>query len=315
MSTAIQTTVNFLDGLAVTKIPEDQRVAEKFITVFNKVHGSRMGEMMYETEKYHFQKKLSENQELQKCSKVSLYGAFIDMAVQGLSLDPTKKLCYLVPSNVNIGTKENPQWEKRATLEISPYGELGLRQLAGQLDGAEEPVVVYEGDTFECGEKDGKKFVNYSMKTSHSEVVVGCFLKLLKKDGGYDYVWLLKADIARLMKYSDRKNKGNGDLSKANPLYTSGPGRQIDSGFLKAKTIKHAFKSYPKINIKGAYSQLEPVEETETIDYSLPAETSHQIAQSANGNTTPSAQDFSTSGNGSSDQNSESRITVDDDNY
>jgi len=315
MSTAIQTTVNFLDGLAVTKIPEDQRVAEKFITVFNKVHGSKMGEMIYETEKYHFQKNLSQNQELQKCSKVSLYGAFIDMAVQGLSLDPTKKLCYLVPANVNVGTRENPQWEKRANLEISPYGELGLRQLAGQLEGASEPIVVYKGDIFDCGERDGKKFVNYSMIASHTEEVIGCFLKLLKKDGGYDYTWLLKEDIARLMKYSDRKNKGNGDLSKANPLYTSGPGRQIDSGFLKAKTIKHSFKAYPKINIKGAYSRLEATEEEGAIDYALPAEPSHQIAQSSNGNGTHNAQDLSSTTNGSSDQNSESRITVDDDNY
>lgn len=296
MSTAIQTTVNFLETLPAIKIAEDQRVAEKFISVFNKVHGSKHGEMIYETEKYHFMKKLSANQELQKCSKASLYGAFIDMAVQGLSLDPTKNLAYLVPSNVNVGTRENPIWEKRATLEISPYGELGLRQKNGQLEGAEEPVVVYDGDTFECGERDGKKFVNYSLKVDHKEIVIGCFLKLLKKEGGYDYVWLLKSDITRLMKYSDKKNKGNGDLAKANPLYTSGPGNQIDSGFLKAKTIKHAFKAYPKINIKGSYSRLEESEDNDNIDYSIgePAPASHQIAQNGNDHSNGNSQSYST---------------------
>ncbi|MBK7883033.1 MAG: recombinase RecT [Chitinophagaceae bacterium] len=54
---------------------------------------------------------IQENAKLAECSKLSLYGCFLDVAVNGLSFDPTMKHVYLVPYNVKkviiTGKKEH----------------------------------------------------------------------------------------------------------------------------------------------------------------------------------------------------------------
>lgn len=48
-----------------------------------------------------------------------------------------------MPGNVNVGSKDTPQWVKRASLGLfSPYGELAIRQRAGQIKYADNPVIV-----------------------------------------------------------------------------------------------------------------------------------------------------------------------------
>ena len=274
MSNQIQLTQARLQEMSPVQIADDSAVKEKFVAIFNRIHGAQHGEQVYEMEAFQFKKRLAENPSLQKCTPLSLYGAFIDMAAQGLSFDSTKKLCYLVPNNVNVGTRENAKWETRASLEISPYGELAIRQMCGQIRHADEPVVVYQGDAFEAGVKDGRKYVNYQLNPSHTSEIIGCFIHIVKPDGSSDYAWLLKEDIARLKSYSDKKNRGNGDGSKANALYSS-VGGQIDPGFLKAKCIKHAFKSSPKIKL-GMFSKEQEIDPA-PIDYGVDVSNQAQL--------------------------------------
>ena len=82
------------------QLVSDTRVANKFVSLFNHVHGSGNGQHIYAVEKFHFEKMLAENKELQTCTNLSLYGAFVDIAVQGLSIDPSRKLAYLYPSDI-----------------------------------------------------------------------------------------------------------------------------------------------------------------------------------------------------------------------
>lgn len=236
---------------------------QRFVALFNKIHGSKSGEMIYENELYHFTKKVQENQDLQKCTRLSLYGAFLDVAVQGLSFDPNKKLAYLIPENVNLGTKDDPKWEKRAAMKISPYGELALRQQCGQIKYADDPVIVYEGDFFEVAIQGGSKVVNYksSLPRKSNKIIAG-FLRIVKNDDSVDFFVIDQPGIDRLKGYSERKNRG-----QANALYSSCNGG-IDPGFFGAKLIKHAFQSYPKVKLKGQFSKLES-EKDEPIDYGI----------------------------------------------
>jgi hypothetical protein len=198
----------------------------------------------------------------------------MDVAAQGLSFDATKKLCYLVPSRANMGTREAPKWETRATLQISPYGELAIRQMVGQIQGCDAPVVVYHGDHFECGNGPQGKYVDYKLKTTHSTEITACFMRIIKKDGTIDFFWLLKEDILRLKGYSEKKNNGT-----ANALYTSVNG-SIDPGFLRAKTIKHAFYAYPKVKV-GAFTtiQEDPEDEAPLVDYGFHVEAPAAVVQ------------------------------------
>lgn len=256
--------VVLLEQLPALKLADDERVQKKFISMYNKIHGSDRGTMIYEAEKFYFTKQLTESPGLQDCSRLSLYGAFIDVSVQGLSFDPTKKLCYLVPYTVNAGTRENPKWEKRASLQISPYGELYLRQMYGQIRSADNPEVVYEGEDFSIITNGAGKVVNHKITYPRPEgAIIAVYIRLVKNDGTSDYYVMDLPGMQRLKGYSERKNNG-----KANALYGGESGKP-DKGFMIAKCIKHAFAAYPKVKLKGQFSKLETEEEDneDAVDY------------------------------------------------
>lgn len=246
-----------LQQTPATSLASLPMLEERFINLYSKVQGVGLqhAEMAFHAEKFHFQKAISENAGLRECETLSLYGCFMDCAVQGLSFDPKKKLAYLIPGSVNIGTKDAKQYVKRASLEISPYGEMAIRQQLGQIKYADNPVIVYEGDVFEPYENSEGKGVTYKLNPAHTETIIAAFIRIVRVDGSVDYHWLLKNDWTRLAGYSEKKNFG-----KANALYTSNGG-QIDTGFLGAKMIKHAFKTYPKVNVVGQFSKIAEIEE------------------------------------------------------
>ena len=202
---------------------------------------------------------------------MSVFFAFIDLAVRGLSLEPgAQAMCYLLPRNYKISTPQGDRWESRCNLTISGYGELVLRARAGQIHHADNPVIVYQGDEFSYGEKDGHKYVNYCCRIPRtSNKIVACFLKITRCDGTVDYSVMQESDWKRLESYSAKNNayydqQTRQRVEHANDLYNANEG-QIDTGFLMAKCIKHAFKTYPKIAI-GKGTQLE----SDVVDQSQP---------------------------------------------
>ncbi|SFK99015.1 RecT family protein [Porphyromonadaceae bacterium KH3CP3RA] len=279
MSTAIQIRVDEINAMEPTKIVESPKVEQKFIQMYNVIHGTDRGAQIYEKEVFNFQKVLQENPSLQECSKMSLYGCFLDMAVNGLSLDPTgKPHCYLIPRSTKTGYKDekgNDIYEKRASVSVTGYGELVMRMRAGQIKYADNPVVVYEGDVFSINLDHGIKKITYSADIPRkSNKIVGAFIRIVRNDGSEDYQWLLEGDIDRLKGFSERansywdKNARKRVIGKANELYSSNGG-QIDPGFLENKMIKHAFDAYPKVKI-GKFTNMQSMEEPEPeIDYGI----------------------------------------------
>lgn len=271
-----QVVLSHINALSPSQLVEDPKIANKFIELYNNVHGAKSGGLFYAKEKFNFMRLISENPKLQKCTKLSLYGTFLDVAVNGLSFEQgNKPLAYITTRSINVGTKDDPSYEERAYLTVSPYGELLMRMRAGQIKYADNPVIVYQGDKFvpHIDEK-GNKSVTYSAVVPRtSKTIIGAFIKITRVDGTFDFQWLLQDDIERLKKYSDRNNRGTGDGSKANKLYSSNSG-QIDTGFLEAKMIKHAFDSYVKVRT-GKFTELETekIQEAEKeIDYGIPVE-------------------------------------------
>lgn len=253
-----------LQTLSAIEVVRDEYVRSQFINVYDMIW-KQGGEAAYEREAINFNKQLRDNEKLRKCTGISVFFAFIDLAVRGLSLEQgAQALCYLLPRNHKAGV--NPQtgkdmWESRCNLTISGYGELVLRARAGQIRHADNPVIVYEDDEFSYGETDGHKYVNYRCNLPRtSENIIACFMKITRIDGSVDYSVMLKGDWQRLANYSAKNNayydqNTHQRVEKANELYSSVNG-QIDTGFLMAKCIKHAFKSYPKIAI-GKGTQFE----------------------------------------------------------
>lgn len=278
----IQLKVEELNSLTPLQILENDKVEQKFITMFNGIHGSDRGELIYNKEKVNYQKLISENSELATCSKISIYTSFLDIAVNGLSLDNTggKSHCYLIPRNVKSGRKDQQGkdiYEKRVTVSVTGYGELTMRMRAGQIKYADNPVVVFDGDTF-IPELDinGAKKITYQAKVPRPATarVIGAFIRIIRTDNSIDYQWLLEGDIVRLSHYSAKNNSYWDNTTRqrvignANELFTSFNG-SIDPGFLEAKMIKHAFDAYPKV-MTGRSTVFEAeIAEEPVIDYGI----------------------------------------------
>lgn len=261
-----------LQTMKATDVIRNERVRNQFINVYNSIW-KEGGENVYEREAIYFNQQLRDKQALRECSGTSIFYAFIDLAVKGLTLSPgTQALCYLIPRSVKVGVDQSGKdvWEKSCNLTISGYGELVLRVRAGQIRHADNPVIVYEGDHFEYGEQNGQKIVNYmSSFPRKSNHIIACFLKITRADGTIDYSVMTEQDWLRLKGYSDKQNtyydrKSDQWVTKSNELYGK-KDSQIDTGFLMAKCVKHAFKTYPKLQI-GRGTSLE----SETIDAPQP---------------------------------------------
>ena len=125
-----------------------------------------------------------------------------------LTLEPgAQALCYLLPRNCKVSTPQGDRWESRCNLTISGYGELALRAKAGQILHADNPVIVYEGDEFSFGERDGRKYVNYCCRIPRqSNRIIACFLKITRPDGTVDYSVMTEADWKRLEGFSAKNN-------------------------------------------------------------------------------------------------------------
>lgn len=280
----IEITVKLLNELQPTEIVRNDNVRDKFIQIYEAMWTPSTGvsgEAAYEKESRNFNRLLCEKEDIRKkCSHFSLFTSFLDVAISGLTLDPgTKAQAYLLARSIAVdsyvddhGQKKN-RYETQCVLTVSGYGELVLRARCGQIRHADNPVIVYEEDSFEFGERNGQKFVNYTCRLPHqSGRIVACFMKITRADGSADYAVMLPEDWARLSNYSARQNSKfnyqtkQWENGKPNALYTA-QGGQIDPGFLISKCIKHAFKTYPKARV-GHATQLESqqVDETQITD-------------------------------------------------
>ena len=234
-----------------SQLIQSPEVGDRFKQLYKVIHGIKndaVAESFYHAEKFHFLKIVQENQKIAACSKLSLYGVFMDVAVSGLSFDPSMKHLYIVPYNHNVGTKSDPKWESRAALQIDGRGELLLRQLQGQVKYVDNPMIVYEGDEFRYGTRDGKTIVEHMAAFPRkSDKMMACYLRITRHDDTIDYKIMTIEDLNNLKQFSKDPDS---------MAWTKGL-----AGMFMNKTIKHAFKNYPKLRV-GEFSQLA----SETVD-------------------------------------------------
>lgn len=272
----IQITVEEINKMNPLDIALSAPVRQRFIQIYDTLWGEGTGEPAYERESIFFNRILADNERLMKgVTRFSIFTTFIDLAVCGLSVEPgVRALAYLQGRNTKIGkgTDGKDIYEGRLTLTISGYGELVLRSRCGQIKYADNPVLVYEEDSFSFSDTNGAKSVSYTCNLPHkSGHVIACFIRITRTDGSVDYSVMYEEDWNRLSEYSAKQNKrwdanARQYVMSPNELYTSNNGG-IDTGFLMAKCIKHAFKTYPKVRIgKGTELMTEQEDPAPSID-------------------------------------------------
>lgn len=273
----INLTIEQLNKLQPLDIVIYEPVKLRFIQIYDTLWGDGTGLPAYERESIFFNRFLSDNEKVRNgVTRFSIFTAFIDLAVCGLSVEQgVRALCYLQGRNTNIGKDANGKniYEARLILTVSGYGELVLRARCGQIKYADNPVLVYQEDEFAFSDNNGQKSINYTCHLPHkSGNIVACFLRITRTDGSIDYSVMFEEDWNRLADFSAKQNRRYDDTARRyvkgdpNELYRSNNGG-IDTGFLMAKCIKHAFKTYPKVRIgKGTELQTEQESTEAAID-------------------------------------------------
>ena len=108
--TQITLTVEQLNEMQPLDIVTSPIVRDKFINIYDTLWGNGTGEAAYERESNYFNKLLRDTPDLQKGTHFSLFTAFIDLAVCGLSLEQgTRALCYLIGRNQKTTPKLDQQ--------------------------------------------------------------------------------------------------------------------------------------------------------------------------------------------------------------
>lgn len=259
-------TVGKLQSLAPWDVPTNEEVQNHIVTLYNSIHGEG-GEAFAERESRYINRAIIDDKKKWNLTPMSVFLAYVDLAVKNLTLEPgAQALCYLLNRNTKLKDGNGKDvWENRAYISITGYGEILLRQRAGQIRHCDTPTVVYEGDEFSYKEINGRKHVTYGLNLAHNPGnPIACFMKITRIDGSVDYAIILPEGWHRLQKYSDKQNGEN----YKNTLYTSGIDNSIDPGFLIAKCVKHAFKSYPKLPIgRGMVMEADLPEEEQMPDY------------------------------------------------
>lgn len=243
-----------LESLHPVKIAEHERIKSQFISVLVKIHkfSEAEAESFYEKELIYYKKALTESVKLQRCTKISLYSSFLEVAINCISTQPGAKSESFFEARSNKSGKKDEKGNEiyiySARLSITAYGELTLRIRAGHIIRMCNPQVVYEGDIFQPQTNSrGDLIVDYKPAIPRkSKKITGCYVCLVLPHDGRDFKWLLQDDIERLKKYSIPKW---GEDKRPNALYSSGEGGQIDTGFLETKTMKHAMKTLPKLRV------------------------------------------------------------------
>jgi hypothetical protein len=248
MSNQIELTTNYINSLSPLAVAADKTIGDHFVNKFMAVYRvpKEQAVAFYEREKDNFMKRITDSDELKSCTPMSIFLAFMQVGGWQLSFESgNQSEVYLIPGNRNIAAKNQPeQWVKECVAQPSPWGEKKIRIQNGQIKDVAKPIIVYKGDHYEEYTDDhGNLRVKWAKGDRGAKpVIMGSFIRIEKPDGSFEIKTFDMADVEKWRSSSEKKNKGKG----ANPLYTSNGG-QIDKLFFEGKTLKHAFKSYPKV--------------------------------------------------------------------
>jgi len=187
--------------------------------------------IQFAAEQHHISRIFKENEKLAECTPDSVKTALLNVAFTGLSLDPTQKQAYLIA------------YGKECQFMPSYRGMLHLVFKAGTIKDV-QPVLVYEGDTFEVATVNGERTVNHvEVATDRSPAkIIACYLITNFTNGGRHIQVSRKSDLEAFQKAATHKPNGQPKKGTAGMVWK---GAWKGEMCIKS-TIRRAEKYWPK---------------------------------------------------------------------
>lgn len=253
-------------AMSLAQLLEYPEFKQQFINMYDCHKGMDYyigGEAFYEQEVAFMLTLFRDNAKLAASTVISVATAMISgVAYHGLSIEPVSKgMAYLIPTPQNVaGRGQAAQWIDTCKFRISAYGELELRRRSGVITHVKNPIMVYEGDTFETALRTvhgrTKMEIVQHIPKRKSEKITHAYI-ILSLPGGDEDIKVFSMEEIQGFR---RLNKN--EAMRDSPMWTGGFGGQPLRGTIEAKVIKHAFSTYPRINIGVSGVSLE----TDIID-------------------------------------------------
>lgn len=149
--------------------------------------------------------------ELRNCDPFSVIGAMMQCAQLGLEPSGPLDHVYMSPRNVNVGTKQKPQWIKRVQLTIGYQGYIELAQRTGAVKKIIGDV-VRERDDYELWLEDGEQRIHHrrpKLGVDRGDVI-GAYAVASMVDGGVIARDVDMEAIERARSSSDAGKQGKG---------------------------------------------------------------------------------------------------------
>ena len=261
---AIQNVIQIIQDTPAAQIADLQFVKDRYIDNYNKCFKTTNGDLMYYRNVVHFKQIVMSSSGLQKSDKFSLYACFATAAANGYSLDPADSEVYLIARG------------GKACLDRQAGSYISKLMRSGQIFGAEQAKLVYEGDLFQV--ENGH--VSRHVENFKSDTIIAGYSKMILDSSGLGRFFIYrKSDFESWRKKSSNGysiiKKGDKGEYLSESLWDNGivGGTQPEPNFLRTKIIKHAAKekcwaagiinatveSYPEVEIETLDELPEPL--------------------------------------------------------
>lgn len=288
MSNKLQVTKQALESTkTINEMFELEAFQNNWVSNYEKTTGKQDGQMMWERNKVEFMAQLQQNQKLQECNRVSIYMAFIQSGVSGLSL--SEGMSGIIP------------YKDKAQFQIFANGRREQLSWLPHINYVNEPILVREGDEFEYEAGEELRIIKHVPKLNNKGQInaVYCVLDTTQGKKTYlmsrDEVLAIRDQYSQTYKSYVKKTKDGSwkDWMDA-PIWVSNEGEAF-----KKTIIKRVWKNQPnksarikateQFEAKGVDESDIASDEVEDIDYGVVEpetveETEQTESQEANDN-------------------------------
>lgn len=245
------------DNLTLLDVPE---IKDNWIQTYRMTSGKDDGELKYEAEKLLFAKAISESWSLQQCTRASMYSAWIELGVSGLTL--RDGISYIIP------------YSKEAVWMAGWKGRLEQITEMKNVVHVRQPQVVYENDKYELvlGEKATIKDHKRATGEKGKIVLVYVFIQFTH---GVEFYYMERDEVLSIRdRFSQSYNSYISDCNAAKKSIGETffvTKRKKDGSTYQAKVeppmwVSDEQQAFKKTLIKRVYSELPKLPKHKYLD-------------------------------------------------